>query len=130
MFTGIVTHLGVVERIAGTHSRTLDIAPIGPFGAVEVGASIAHSGVCLTVVARTERGWRVEASPETLARTTVADWRPGTHINLERALRVGDELGGHLVFGHVDATGEILAIDPLGESWRLLVSLPPSSHRS
>ncbi len=125
MFTGIVTHLGVVERIAGTHSRTLDIAPIGPFGAVEVGASIAHSGVCLTVVARTERGWRVEASPETLARTTVADWRPGTHINLERALRVGDELGGHLVFGHVDATGEILAIDPLGESWRLLVSLPP-----
>ncbi|MCS6879004.1 MAG: riboflavin synthase [Geminicoccaceae bacterium] len=124
MFTGIVTHRGTVERIEGTATRTLEIAPIGDFGPVALGASIAHSGVCLTVAALTERGWRIDASPETLARTTIGDWRPGTLVNLERALRLGDELGGHLVFGHVDAIGTVLAIDELADSRRLVIGMP------
>jgi riboflavin synthase len=67
---------------------------------------------------------RVQASPETLARTTLGGWQPGTRINLERSLRLGDELGGHLVFGHVDAVGEIVALAQAGETWRLEVAVP------
>ncbi len=113
MFTGIVTHRGSIERIEGdpTRALVLEIAPDEPLAGVVPGASIAHDGVCLTVEALTERGWRVHASGETLARTTLGRKRPGDRINLERALRLGDELGGHLVFGHVDAVGTIVAID-------------------
>jgi len=124
MFTGIVTHLGLVERIECEAGRTLDIAPIGRFDEVEVGASIAHAGVCLTVAALTETGWRVQASAETLARTTLGRWHPGERINLERSLRIGDELGGHLVFGHVDAVAEILAIEERADGRRIWIALP------
>ncbi|MCS6779946.1 MAG: riboflavin synthase [Geminicoccaceae bacterium] len=124
MFTGIVTHRGVVERIEDGCGRVLEIAPLGAFEPVVVGASIAHAGICLTVASLTDRGWRVEASAETLARTTLGSWRPGERINLERSLRLGDELGGHLVFGHVDAVGEILAIEEKPGGRRLSVSLP------
>lgn len=124
MFTGIVTHLGLVERIEGEAGRTLEIRPLAPFDTVEVGASIAHAGVCLTVAALTERGWRVQASAETLARTTLGRWRPGERINLERSLRIGDELGGHLVFGHVDAVAEILAIEERADGHRIWIALP------
>lgn len=126
MFTGIVTHRGVVERVEGDAERVLDIAPSTPFEAVPIGASIAHAGICLTVAALTERGWRVHASGETLARTTLGSWRPGDRINLERSLRLGDELGGHLVFGHVDAVGTILELVEHAGGWRLVVSLPPA----
>ncbi len=124
MFTGIVNHLGLVERIEGEAVRTLEIQPLGRFDTVEVGASIAHAGVCLTVAALTERGWRVEASAETLARTTLGRWRPGDRINLERSLRIGDELGGHLVFGHVDAVAPILAIEEQADCRRIWIELP------
>lgn len=124
MFTGIVTHLGVVERIEAGPGRTLEIAPIGRFGGVTVGASIAHAGICLTVAALTPRGWRVEASEETLVRTTLGGWRAGHRINLERSLRLGDELGGHLVFGHVDAVGEILSIEERAGGRRLSIAMP------
>lgn len=124
MFTGIVTHRGVVERIEDGRGRVLEIAPLGAFGPVALGASIAHAGICLTVAGLTDRGWRVEASAETLARTTLGSWRPGERINLERSLRVGDELGGHFVFGHVDAVGDILAIEEKAGARRLLISLP------
>ncbi len=124
MFTGIVTHLGLVERIECEAGRILDIAPIGRFDEVEVGASIAHAGVCLTVAALTETGWRVQASAETLARTTLGRWHPGERINLERSLRIGDELGGHLVFGHVDAVAEILAIEERADGRRIWIALP------
>lgn len=124
MFTGIVTHQGVVERIEGGAERMLEIAPSTPFEAVAIGASIAHSGVCLTVAELTGRGWRVHASGETLARTTLGRWRPGERINLERALRLGDELGGHLVFGHVDAVATILELAKREGGWRLVLSLP------
>jgi riboflavin synthase len=124
MFTGIVTHLGVVERVEDGAGRVLEIAPLERFEAVVPGASIAHAGICLTVAALTPRGWRVEASAETLARTTVGRWRPGDRINLERSLRLGDELGGHLVFGHVDAVGEILSVEERAGGRRLLVAMP------
>lgn len=126
MFTGIVTHLGVVERIEGEAgaARRLEIAPLERLEGVAVGDSIAHAGVCLTVEALTEHGWRVHASGETLARTTLGRWRPGDRINLERALRLGDELGGHLVFGHVDAVGTVLAVEPCAGGRRLEVGLP------
>jgi len=125
MFTGIVTHKGVVERVEDGDGRMLEIAPLGAFGPVAVGASIAHSGICLTVAGLTDRGWRVEASGETLARTTLARWRLGDRINLERSLRVGDELGGHLVFGHVDGIAEILTIEQKSGGRRIVYTLPP-----
>ncbi|HET6469030.1 MAG TPA: riboflavin synthase [Geminicoccaceae bacterium] len=125
MFTGIVTHIGRVAAVAGEDGRELvietDMAPEG----LALGASVSHSGVCLTLVERLPGGWRVQASGETLARTTLGDWRAGTAVNLERSLRLGDELGGHLVFGHVDAVGELLAVEPEGESRRLVFRLPP-----
>jgi riboflavin synthase len=127
LFTGIITHIGRVEAVRdGAGSRDLVVAAPGlPLGEVAIGASVAHSGVCLTVVEKGEGRFRVQASPETLARTTVGRWREGEPVNLERSLRLGDELGGHLVFGHVDAVGEIAALEPAGEgSWRLEVRMP------
>ena len=113
MFTGIITDIGRVaeltERPTGTRLR---ISSRYESRTIEIGASIACSGVCLTVVATepTEDGciFDVEASPETLALTTIGTWQPGTRINLERALRAGDELGGHIVSGHVDGIATIL----------------------
>ncbi len=114
MFTGIVTDVGevtaVAERLVGRRYR---IACAFDADEIALGASIACAGPCLTVVltgrGKDGRSWfEVEASPETLARTTLGGWRDGTRVNLERALRLGDELGGHLVTGHVDGVAEIL----------------------
>ncbi|MFP4126919.1 MAG: riboflavin synthase [Alphaproteobacteria bacterium] len=126
MFTGIVTHLGRIQRVEGTADRRLWIASALAYDQLPVGASVAHSGVCLTVVEKAGGAHLVEASAETLARTTLGDWREGTAVNLETSLRLGDELGGHFVFGHVDAVAELLAIEPVGDSWRLAVALPPA----
>jgi riboflavin synthase len=126
MFTGLISDVGTVERLAPRQGGArLVIRP----GALEVGAlvlgeSVACSGACLTVV---ERGGGVaafDAVPETLSRTTVGSWRPGTRVNLERALAVGDRLGGHIVAGHVDAVGEIVQRVPEGQGARLTISLP------
>ncbi len=125
LFTGIITHIGRVEDVRdGESLRDIVVATDLPLDEVALGASVAHSGVCLTVVETMPGALRVQASPETLARTTLGGWRPGTRINLERSLRLGDELGGHLVFGHVDAVGEILALAQAGETWRLEVAVP------
>ena len=125
MFTGIITHIGRVEDVRdGESLRDIVVATDLPLDEVALGASVAHSGVCLTVVEKMPGALRVQASPETLARTTLGGWRPGTRINLERSLRLGDELGGHLVFGHVDAVGEIVAFQQAGEAWRLEVAVP------
>src|SRR5919202_1262487 len=114
MFTGIVsdvcTVIGVAERFVGRRFR---IACGYDAGTIALGASIACAGPCLTGIetGRDERGrswFEVEVSPETLARTTLDAWRDGTRVNLERALRLGDELGGHLVTGHIDGVAEIL----------------------
>ena len=127
MFTGIITHIGRVaavgERDGGVE---LEIASDMPTGDLALGASVAHSGICLTVTDFEPGRWRVFASGETLARTTLGSWRPGRLLNLERSLRLGDELGGHLVFGHVDAVGRIAAIDPAGDSFRIGIEVPPS----
>ena len=125
MFTGIITHIGRVEAVRdGEALRDIVVGSDLPLGEVEIGASVAHSGVCLTVVEKAAGSFRVQASPETLARTTLGGWRPGVRVNLERSLRLGDELGGHLVFGHVDAVGEIVALEQAGETFRLEVAVP------
>jgi riboflavin synthase len=125
MFTGIITHIGRVRAvIQRDDGRELVVeADIEP-ASIPIGASVAHSGVCLTVTAHEPGGWRVYASGETLARTTLGSWRDGDRLNIERSLRLGDELGGHLVFGHVDAKGSIAAIEQAGDSYRILVEMP------
>jgi riboflavin synthase len=114
MFTGIVTDVGRVAAISdGTHLRRIRIEASYDPASVALGASIACGGPCLTVVAVEPRAggcvFDVDAAAETLARTTVGTWRAGTRVNLERSLKVGDELGGHIVSGHVDGLATILA---------------------
>ncbi|WP_027134313.1 riboflavin synthase [Geminicoccus roseus] len=124
MFTGIVTDIGtIVERVPGDGLNLTVRSSFDPDG-IALGASIAHSGVCLTVTERTADGWKVHASPETLRLTTLGDWQVGARINLERSLRLGDELGGHLVFGHVDGLGRVRSIEREGEGYRLTFDLP------
>ncbi|WP_270938225.1 riboflavin synthase [Falsiroseomonas oryzae] len=127
MFTGIVTDLGTVREvqpIGGGHDHRLVIGTSPAFLAtpapVVLGASIACSGVCLTALELGGDWFAVEASAETLSKTTLGGWKPGTRVNLERSLRVGDELGGHLVAGHVDGTGEVVSATPENGSvrWR------------
>lgn len=123
MFTGIITDLGTVTSIepagAGTDMR-LAIATAWNTEALAIGASVACSGCCLTVVATAEGRIEFQASRETLSLTTLGTWRVGTRVNLERALRIGDELGGHIVSGHVDGMGQALSATPEGASvrWR------------
>jgi riboflavin synthase len=130
MFTGIVTALGTVREvqpIGGGHDHRLIIGTSPAFltapAPVVLGASIACSGVCLTAVELGGDWFAAEASAETLSKTTLGGWKAGTRVNLERPLRVGDELGGHLVAGHVDGTGEVLSATPENGSvrWRFRV---------
>jgi riboflavin synthase len=126
MFTGLVADIGVVERIApqaGGARLTLRPASL-PVDELVLGESVCCSGACLTVVERGGGRVSFDAVPETLSRTTIGGWRPGTRVNLERALRLSDRLGGHLVAGHVDAVGELLARAPEGQGARLTVALP------
>jgi riboflavin synthase len=135
MFTGIVTDIGdvVAVRARGEGLHRLKIACGYPRASILEGASIACSGVCLTVVAIGEddgRTWfSVDAAAETLRLTTVGGWRHGTKINLERALRIGDELGGHIVAGHVDGLATLIARDDLTEMARLTFRAPPELAR-
>lgn len=129
MFTGIVTDLGRVRSIRNEGDTRIEIATAYDTAAIPIGASIACSGVCLTVIDRAAGWFAVQASAETLSCTTLSDWREGTPINLERALRLGDELGGHLVSGHVDGVGTILSITPEGDSRRFLFDAPAALAR-
>ena len=130
MFTGIVTDIGdvTVVRLRGEGLHRIKIACSYPRASIVEGASIACSGVCLTVVAIGEEDGRtwfsVDAAAETLRLTTVGGWRHGTKINLERALKVGDELGGHIVSGHVDGMAEIVAREDEGEAVRFRLEAP------
>jgi riboflavin synthase len=135
MFTGLVTDVGevlAVERRAEGLSRVA-IACGYDRASIALGASIACSGPCLTVVDASEQGGRttfaVDAAAETLAVTTVGRWRQGTRINLERSLRLGDELGGHLVTGHVDGIAEVIARDDLPDMARLTIHVPTALAR-
>src|SRR5271166_3408391 len=107
MFSGIVTDLGQVRRMRRGEIVDLTIATAFDTAEIPIGASIACSGACLTVVAVEPGAFTVQASAETLACTTIGGWQEGTPINLERSLRLGDELGGHLVLGHVDGLARI-----------------------
>jgi riboflavin synthase len=128
MFTGLVSDMGVVERIAPRQGGArLTLRPKAlPVDALALGESVACSGACLTVVERGGGLVSFDAVPETLARTTIGAWRPGTAVNLERALALSDRLGGHLVQGHVDAVGAVVSRAAEGEGARLRVSLPPA----
>ncbi len=126
MFTGLVSDMGVVERITprqGGARLTLRPRALSVDGLV-LGESVACSGVCLTVVERGGGLVSFDAIPETLARSTIGGWKPGSPVNLERALALHDRLGGHLVQGHVDAVGAVLSRTPEGQGARLRIALP------
>jgi riboflavin synthase len=145
MFTGIVTALGTVREItplgASRDMRLVIETPASflapgspttgliPPDLIPIGASIACSGCCLTVVDRAADWFAVDVSAETLSRTTLGRWRPGSPVNLERSLRVGDELGGHLVSGHVDALGQAISAEPQSGSTRWRFRVPEALAR-
>jgi riboflavin synthase len=130
MFTGIVTHIGRVRSIRDTHrDRRFEIETAFDLSGVQIGASISHAGCCLTVVEKGADWFAVEVSEATLAATTLSQWVQGQPVNLERAARVGDELGGHIVTGHVDAIGEVLSVIEQGGSHRLCIRAPRPLHR-
>ncbi|MGH6900679.1 MAG: riboflavin synthase [Geminicoccaceae bacterium] len=126
MFTGIITDVGRVLEVADGDGRRMTIATRLPLAEIPLGGSIGTSGICFTAVDKGEDWFTVEASGATLEVTTAGAWTVGDSVNLERSLRIGDEMGGHIVFGHVDAVGEILALEPAGESHRLEVRVPQS----
>lgn len=130
MFTGIITDVGTVRAIERRGDTRITVATRYPMGEVAIGASIACSGPCLTVVEKGNDCFSVDASAETLARTTAGSWRAGTRINLERALKMGDELGGHLLTGHVDTVATLIARRPEGDSLRLTFSVPEPFDRA
>ncbi|MBX6320588.1 MAG: riboflavin synthase [Rhodospirillaceae bacterium] len=134
MFTGIITDIGRVQAIvpaalAPSGLTRFTLATAYDTGTIALGASIACSGPCLSVVDKGPGWFAVDASAETLARTTLGGWAVGTRVNLERALRAGDELGGHLVTGHVDGVARVVARRPEGGSLRLSVEAPAELAR-
>ena len=124
MFTGIITDIGHVKSLEKRGDTRIVISTNYDMTTVEIGASIACSGPCLTVVEKGSGWFATEASAETLSRTTVGSWVEGTRVNLERALSLGDELGGHIVSGHVDGLARIVSMEPEGDSVRFLFEVP------
>jgi riboflavin synthase len=129
MFTGIITDVGWVKRLRRNDLLDLTIATAFNTSDIALGASIACSGACLTVVAAAPGEFSVQASAETLACTTIGGWHEGTQVNLEKSLRVGDELGGHLVSGHVDGIARVLERRPDAESVRFVFEAPDGLER-
>jgi riboflavin synthase len=137
MFTGIITALGEVRSVThggdGTDMRVVIGVPaafLAAHGGTDIGASIACNGCCLTATSLAADSFTVDVSGESVARTTLGRWRHGTRINLERSLRLGDELGGHMVSGHVDGIGHIVSITPEGGSLRIVLRVEPPLHRT
>ena len=125
MFTGIVTDVGTVRSAEQRGDLRLQITTAYDLDSIDLGASISCSGVCLTVVDKGEDWFAVDVSGETVSKTAADHWREGARLNLERALRLGDELGGHIVTGHVDAVAEILGTCPEGDSTRIGIGVSP-----
>ena len=124
MFTGIVTDIGrVVEVVPGSGLRLRIACGYDP-ATIDVGGSIAHDGVCLTATDVVADGYWVDVSAETVAKTTLGNWRADTTVNLERPLRMGDELGGHMVLGHVDGVADVMDRRPDGDSVRFQIAVP------
>ena len=130
MFTGIITDIGRVRSVRQTErDRRYEIETAWDVSGIDLGASISHAGCCLTVVEKGYGWFAVEVSGETLDKTTLGGWAEGTGVNLERATKVGDELGGHIVSGHVDGLGTIVEITPEGGSHRVTIEAPAPLHR-
>ncbi|WP_340692495.1 riboflavin synthase [Hyphomonas sp.] len=134
MFTGLVTDVGTVRKAEARNGLVrFEVESGYPLDSVIMGASVMHSGACLTIVdmGQGERGawFAVEAVPETLSKTILGDWKAGSRVNLEQSLKLGDELGGHFVFGHVDGVGEVVSIEAEGQSWRLTIRPPADIAR-
>lgn len=129
MFTGIITDVGRVVEIERRGDLRLTIETRFDLDRVAMGASIASNGVCLTVVEKLANAYKVDVSAETIAKTTVGDWIVGTPLNLERSLKLGDELGGHLVYGHVDGVAEVVSVTPDGDSHRWRFRVPQTLKR-
>jgi riboflavin synthase len=130
MFTGIVTDIGRIVSTELQGDLRARIATRYDVNGIDIGASIACDGVCLTVVALGQEGWfDVEISGETVSKTNLGVWAPGKRVNLERALKVGDELGGHIVSGHVDGLAEVVAVRPEGGSVRVRFRAPEALAR-
>lgn len=124
MFTGIVTDVGIVRRVERRGDLRLIIATSYDLETVELGASISCSGVCLTVVDKGEDWFAVDVSAETISKSAPGHWQEGARLNLERALRLGDELGGHIVTGHVDAVASVADMRAEGDSVRISIEVP------
>ena len=129
MFTGIITDLGRVRSLTPGGATRIVIETRYDSASIAHGASIACSGVCLSVVDKGPGWFAVEASAETLSRSTIGSWHPGSPVNLERPLKLGDELGGHMVAGHVDGVGEIMERRPDGASLRFRFRAPAELAR-
>ena len=129
MFTGIVTDIGIVREARDDGDLRLAIGCGYDLATIDLGSSIACSGVCLTVVGKGDDWFAVDVSRATRERTVSLHWQEGARLNLERALRLGDELGGHIVTGHVDGLGEVVGLCPEGSSTRLGVRVPKEIGR-
>lgn len=129
MFTGIITDIGEVLDVRQEGDLRARIATSYDVAGIDIGASIACDGVCLTVVANGPDWFDVDVSGETLSKTNLGLWAPGRRVNLERALRVGDELGGHIVSGHVDGLAEVVAAEAEGDSVRVRFRAPDGLAR-
>ncbi len=130
MFTGIVTDIGRVRSVRQTErDRRYEIETAWDTASIDLGASISHAGCCLTVTEKGSGWFAVEVSGETLSKTTLGDWREGDRVNLERAAKLGDEMGGHVVSGHVDGLGRVVAIEAEGGSHRVHIEAPAPLHR-
>lgn len=131
MFTGIITDIGTVQAVEMRGDMRARIGSGYDMSGVDLGASIACDGVCLTVIAKGEGWFDVDISAETLSKTNIGSvgWQPGKRLNLERALRIGDELGGHIVSGHVDGVARIVEMHDEGDSLRISFEAPASLSR-
>ena len=130
MFTGIVTDIGRVRKVEPTErDRRYEIETAWDTATIDLGASISHAGCCLTVTEKGPGWFAVEVSGETLSRTTLGEWAEGDRVNLERAARLGDEMGGHVVSGHVDGLGRVVSVTPEGGSHRIEIEAPEPLHR-
>lgn len=123
MFTGIVTDVGSIRSIEGDGDLRIAFTTGYDTDSIDIGASIACSGVCLTVVDKGEGWFSADVSGETLRVTNLRNWQEGSLVNLERSLKLGDELGGHIVTGHVDCVGEIITFEPVDESIQLVIRI-------
>ena len=129
MFTGIVTATGTLMSVTDKGDRILRFGADWDCMTLDIGASVAHSGICLTLLSRDAEGYEVAASGETMRVTTLGGWQAGHKVNLERALRVGDELGGHIVSGHVDGMATVLTITGVGDSHEVWFRAPDGLAR-